>query len=224
MDTYPALAVQHSEGFRLDVAVVEWGLLDLSWGARFVRDHQGVALPQPADSLLDNWTDNDNVQDDRTPLSRQIVDGWVREYIAGSFRRPVCVAVTVPEDFRASMPGRWQYSGPFWGVQKDPSVQIHDTTAVRASLDRIRIEDFEGPWISQQDRSPIRAISTNQLARTITSMALLQAEWLVEEGRLADAQTIVTWAERFESTTVLGSTYGERIREIRANIDSNQEH
>ena len=223
MDTYPALAVQETEGLRPDVAVVERGLLDLSWGTRFIRDHQDVALPQPVDSLLASWTDRRDRYADRVTSSRQIINGWVREYIAGSFERPICLAVTVDEVFRTSLIGQWQYGGPFWVVQRDPLVRIHDTTVVKASIDRIGIDDFEGPWVSEQDRSPVRVISTKQLAGTITSMALLHAEWLVEEGRFTDAQTMVGWAERFQLRTVLGPVNGQRIRNIRDYIDSRNE-
>jgi len=51
MDTYPAQAVQVTEHFRPDVAVIEREHLGMSWSARFIREHQHVALPIPDKQL-----------------------------------------------------------------------------------------------------------------------------------------------------------------------------
>jgi len=217
MDTYPAMAVQEAQGLRPDVAVVERGLLNMPWGMRFYRDHLGVPIPLP-DSDLAALGPSRTEDGDLVHPADRIFAHWVQDQRDGSATRPVALAATVYRDFFDQVEDDLQYAGPYWRVVGRPLEQPRDTVALRASLAAIVPGDFVGPWVSDQDYSPIRGMTTRNLARSVTHSALVYAEELREAGRRDEALTTVNWAEQFEDSTELGPSLTDRINELRASL------
>lgn len=98
MDTYPALALQEVEGLRTDVAVVNRSLLNTTWYARFIRDHDKLSLPFP-DSQLDSLGAFKDPQGNLITVSDQILKAWLQQKANGGFSRPIAVSVTVDPGF-----------------------------------------------------------------------------------------------------------------------------
>ncbi|MGB6648149.1 MAG: tetratricopeptide repeat protein [Bacteroidota bacterium] len=223
MDTYPAMAVQETEGFRTDVTVVERGLLNLPWGLRFFRDHGEVPLPFE-DSELDQLSPLENDEGETVYPADLVLRGWVSGIRFGSYPRPVALAVTVYESFYEDYKEYLQYAGPYFLIHPAPPPGSRNVGALRQCLQGIEENDFEGPWVSGQDHSLIRGLYTKEIAKNITFSALSYAEEMIGEGKLKAAEKTLDWAEKFERKTELGPVYTRRIAELRDAATSGREY
>ena len=216
MDTYPPCAVQEVEGFRRDVAIVNCGTLNESWYARFVRDDEHVPLPFD-DEQLDHLTASNKDGNVVLP-SDKIFAGWIAQKSAGSLDRPLTVAVTVEETYYANARGNMRFAGAFLEWTDAVSAQIPDTEAVRAGLLETDPDAFTGPWVSEQDRSPIRRVFTKNIVRNVTHAALVYAEALMKEDRDAEADRWVRWADRVDKESELGPVFTEQVSHLKEEI------
>ncbi len=218
MDTYPTMAMQEVMGFRPDVAVVERGLLNVGWGRSFYADHIGVPFPFSHEELesLQPVSKDDG---DLSLPEAQILEAWVRLAREGRLSRPVALASTVYRSFFDEHREELQYAGPYLLLRDGRSPAI-DTLAIRRSLSRIIPGDFSGPWVSDQDKSPVRRAQTRTIVRNVTYSAIVYAEEKVKDRRLADAEAMLRWAEDFERSTELGPVFTHEIAALRQAVRS----
>ncbi|HET9250749.1 MAG TPA: hypothetical protein VFP58_01360, partial [Candidatus Eisenbacteria bacterium] len=183
MDTYPLLSLQEVERLRPDVAVVHTSLLRLPWYVRHIRDRYGVALPW-SDAQLDSLASC--CEEPRVDLSARILEGWADMKNAGKLETPMHVSITVPPDNLPSSlhPGMclvgatWEYRG---GTAPDV-----DTTAVRLSLEALRLADLRGPIASPRHRSPV--VHRSGIVENPVWCRLRYAEQAIASGRRKDAE------------------------------------
>jgi tetratricopeptide (TPR) repeat protein len=213
MDTYPPLAVQVAEGYRRDVAVVERGVLGTSQFQRFVRNDLGVPLPNE-ESNIESSADTEIGHGSIHDRSRRIFDGWLEQGADNSLERPITVAVTVDKSYYHRAEDHFRYAGPFLLWQSTPVDGTPDTTALAACLAGFHPEDFIGPWVSFQDRSPVRRIQAKRLAVNVTAAALAYAEALIDADRAPQALRVLTWAGEFEAMTELGPMFTQQIADL----------
>jgi len=219
MDTYPPCAVQEVEGFRRDVAIVNRGTLNENWYARFVRDSENVPLPFNDDQLEELTARRDGDGDGTITLpSDRIFAGWIAQKSAGSLKRPLAAAVTVEESYYSGARGSMRFAGAFFEWTDATSAQTPDTAAIRASLQGIDAGAFTGPWVSDQDRSPIRRVFTKNIVRNVTHAALVYAEALMKKDRNSEADRWVRWADRLDKESELGPVFTERISRLQEEI------
>lgn len=221
MDTFPAEAVQVTEGLRPDVAVVERGLLDTPTGRRFVRDHLDVQLPYD-ESVLDSLATGR--EDSVLTAADHILRGWTEQRAEGVFTRPIAFATTVAESYFKDYQDHLVYAGPFLLWQPGPVAAGVDTATIRTSLNAIRPRDFGGPWVGERDRSPIRRVYTKHLAKNITWSAIAYAQELIGAGRTREAADVLTWADTFERATELGPALTGEIERLRGELDRSGSH
>lgn len=219
MDTYPAQAVQVAEGFRPDVAVIEREHLGISWGYRFIRDHQNVSLPFP-DAQLDFMKDSTDASGNTISASDQVFRALIAQHGNGVALRPIAVAPTVEEGFYSWDKEHFKYQGMFFLWQPHHDDGIADTAAIRRCLAGIDPESFAGPWAGMKDRSPVRRRYTKEIARILFQMALTYSEALIHAGRFAGAEMTLRWLESFEERTELGSVSTEEILGLRKAISN----
>ena len=217
MDTYPPCAVQEVEGFRRDVAIVNRGTLNEDWYARFVRDGENVPLPFNDDQLERLTAGRDGDGNIILPSDR-IFAGWIAQKSAGSLDRPLAVAVTVEETYYASVRDNMRFAGAFLEWTDAASVQTPDTAALHASLQGTDPVAFTGPWVSDQDRSPIRRVFTKNIVRNVTHAALVYAEVLMKNGGVSEADRWVRWADQLDKESALGPVFAERISSLQEEI------
>lgn len=223
MDTYPAVALQEVEGFRPDVAVVNRSLLNTTWYARFIRDHYDLRLPFP-DSQLDSLVVFKDQQGNLVTVSDQILRAWLTQKAAGTFQRPIAFSVTVEPSVTAAIKTQLQIAGPFLLWQPSPARATPDTTLLRMNIASINSSDFTGPFVSPQDRSPIRHMYTKGIVRNVTATALKYSELLIQGGSFSEAQKWLSWAEEFEKTTELGPAFTEQIAGLKEAARKGAEH
>jgi hypothetical protein len=215
MDTYPPLAVQTAEGFRPDVVVVERGVLGTKQFQRFLQDERGVPAPNvdsSPESSSETEVDDGSIRD----RSRRIFDGWMEQSARDSLKRPIAIAVTVDESFYKQVEDHLRYAGPYLLWQATRAESTPDTMALAASLAGTRPEDFTGPWVSAQDRSPVRRTQTKRLAANVTAMAIAYAEALINGSDTSRAMQVLSWAREFEAMTELRPVFTERISDLEA--------
>jgi tetratricopeptide (TPR) repeat protein len=217
MDTYPPCAVQEVEGLRRDVAIVNRGTLNKDWYARFIRDNYGVPLPFD-DAHLDRL---DSYKDDQGNLvtpSDQIFRGWLDQKANGPFTRPLAVAVTVDESYWSSARNNMRFAGPFFQWCDATTAQTPDTASMHASVEGLTPDDFVGPWVSDQDRSPIRRVYTKNIARNVTETVTLYGESLLKANRLPEANRWANWADELDTKAELGPVFTERIAQLKERL------
>jgi len=215
MDTYPAVALQEVEEFRTDVVIANRSLLNTSWYARHLRDRYGVPLTfedDQLDSLKTHRDDDGNL----ILMADQIIEGWLELRQRNAFPRPIAIAVTVGDmSFAEDTKDHLTLAGPFHSWLPFPAENPEDTTMMRMSLADIDPEDFRGPLVSPQDRSPVRLVGTNRLVTNITAAALRYSQALIESGRAAEVFPMLKWAQGFEEKTALGPVFAEQIEELK---------
>jgi tetratricopeptide (TPR) repeat protein len=211
MDTYPAVALQEVENYRTDVAIVNYSLLNTAWYARFVRDKYGIQLPV-TDSELDALRAYQDENGNLITVSHQIMKGWLKQRKSGTFSRPIAISVTVGDrSFAEDTQDHLRLAGAFWLWLPEPADNPQDTSLMRISLSSVNPDDFAGPFVSAEDRSSVRIVSTNRIVTNVTALALAYSEALLESGLASEAFEILTWAEQFEKKTDLGPIFSERI-------------
>jgi tetratricopeptide (TPR) repeat protein len=217
MDTYPPCAVQEVEGLRRDVVVVNRGTLNEDWYARFIRDNYGVPLPLDDAHLVRLDSHKDDQGNLVTP-SDQIFRGWLEQKANGSLNRPLAVAVTVDESYWSSAKNNMRFAGAFFHWCDAATAQTPDTASMHASVEGLSPYDFAGPWVSDQDRSPIRRMYTKNIVRNVTETAILYCESLLKAGQLPAANRWTNWADELDKKAELGPVFTERIAQLKERI------
>lgn len=215
MDTYPIWVNQAIDRLRPDIAVVNYSLLNLPWYARHVRDRLRVPITHSdaaLDALLTEWRASEGQA--ATP-AKEIVKGWLDLQRSGSFGRPLAFAVTVPvESLPAESASRLMLVGPAWICTADTVRSDVNVDVLAKSLASIRAADFQGPFFSERDRSPVRrgaaALSTNIVAAWIR-----YAQVQFEAGNKRAALKSLDGAEEFARKTGSAEAYQSSIEELR---------
>lgn len=223
MDTYPAVALQEVDYFRSDVAVVNRSLLNTMWYARFIRDHYGLSLSLQ-DSQLDSLNAFKDQQGNLITVSDQILKAWLKQKASGVFSRPIAFSVTVDPSFTNAIKDHLQMAGPFLLWQPSPAEAVPDTAMLRMNLAYINSDDFAGPFVSPQDRSPVRRVYTKGIVKNITATALTYSDLLIKSGSFLEARKWLNWAEEFEKKTEFGPAFTEQIASQREAARQGFEH
>lgn len=214
MDTYPALAVQVTEGFRTDVAVVEREHPGIAWARRFLRTYKNVPFPRP-ESELASWKETTDSTGTITPVADRIFRAMIDANLPGSVSRPIAIAPTVDPAFYSTHAKGFRNHGMFMLWEGTCQNDVPDTAALRACISDVRTEEFTGAWTSTKDRSPVRRFYTNRIAGVISGLYLTYAEALIRAGRPADADEMLHRGEAFESRMVMGLISGDEIARLR---------
>ncbi|MBI5836007.1 MAG: tetratricopeptide repeat protein [Candidatus Eisenbacteria bacterium] len=194
MDTYPVLALQEAEGLRPDVAIVNLPLLNTRWYIRMVRDRYGLPLPC-SDAGVDSLQPFRSGGGEVMLIATQVARSWVDGVKAGTLRRPLTVALTVPEP--PADAGRFMFSGPYWLCMPDSAGARVDTALARRCLQTLDPRDFAGDAVGPNDRSPIRRLGTRRLPSNISAAAIRYMDALLYYDRRDDAAAMLPWLERF---------------------------
>lgn len=200
MDTYPALAVQITEGFRTDVTVLEREHAGIEWTRRFYSEHDHLRLPL-IEEASGGWHDTVSSRSAPASTDEQVLHALLEAHTRGKFSRPIALALTVDPAYLASDRKEFRLSGTYAlhvpGMHDAPP----DTAALRACLDGIVAEEFRGSWTSTRDRSPVRRFYTDGLAEIITELYGTYAGELAKAGRTADADEVRRKADAFLRVT-----------------------
>lgn len=191
MDTYPPLALQLTEDFRTDVGIINYSLLNTEWYPEVVARRYHLPLPK---------TEFLSYRDDAGVLvlkSKQLVGFWMSN--AEAMVRPFTVAVTVQERrFTEDSARHLQLAGGFYRylpAVEDPPV---DSDTLKKGLAALALDPFSGPMASNQDRSPIRRAWPPRLAHNILAVAMRQATLDYDDGNIAEARDLASWAEKLD--------------------------
>jgi tetratricopeptide (TPR) repeat protein len=194
MDTYPAVALQVTEGLRPDVTVVNLPLLNLDWYRRKLAA-QGAFPPSADSAALERLEGYEARDGEWVGVDRQMCTRWLDAIADGSFQRPLAVAVSVPDENAVEMSDRRSLAGPFWLIHSAAVETAVDTARVRESLANLDVDVVRGPFWSPADRSPIRRGSGSDLLRDNVASAVLS--YVREVRKSADPErtrAAVEWA------------------------------
>jgi hypothetical protein len=211
MDTYPVAALQ-AAGVRPDVVLVNRGTLNEPWYARYVRDELGVPLPFTEAELEGLRAREESGKGLWTPAD-QIIAGWLEMDARGSLGHPVTFANTVPESYAVRFTRPLQFCGAYTAVRHaEPDRPAVDVIA--SALEQFQPEAFFGPWVSEQDRSPVRITGTRNIVRNVTHSALTLAEQAAIAGDTAGFQRWLDYARAVDNGSALGPVFSDGIRQL----------
>jgi hypothetical protein len=182
MDTYPALALPATEGLRPDVTVVCLPMLELPWYRRQMARER--ALPATVSgAALDSLEVRAGPDGATVTVGQQVLGAWLEAIAAGSFARPLAVAISVPDVNAAGTKGRRSLAGPFWLVRPAAVEAETDTASVRASFANLDVQAVRGHCFSRLDRSPVRRMYTDHMHDNVAAMA---AHYVAAAAKAAD--------------------------------------
>jgi tetratricopeptide (TPR) repeat protein len=221
MDTYPAVALQHKEGLRPDVLVVNLSLLNLGWYARMLADRHSIPMPVEPGELESLHAYRDEEGGLVTP-AMQIVQGWVEMQPGGGLGQPLCAAVTVadPEGISGECE-RMVFCGPYFEITASTVESKTDLDRLAKSLEGLSPADFEGPFVSAGDRSPVRRAATDRIATNVTAAMLRYAIALAGSGRWTEAAEELAMAEAFDARILAGGQFDAEMDSLRLRIEEN---
>jgi tetratricopeptide (TPR) repeat protein len=214
MDTYPAQAIQVTENFRTDVAVIEKEHLGISWAYRFIRDHQKVSLPF-TDQQIETMNDSIDAKGNIITRADKVFKALIVQKQNNKMQQPITVAPTIEEKFVSPYKNNFKYKGMFYLWEEQEDNGIIDTTALQTCLSGINPDSFSGPWASVKDRSPIRRFYTKGVVEILFQIALTYSEGLIKADRIEDAEKTLKWLEIFENKTEAGEICKEEINRLR---------
>ncbi|HZF25094.1 MAG TPA: hypothetical protein VEZ88_02445 [Steroidobacteraceae bacterium] len=194
LDTYPALALQLTEGRRRDVVVVNLPMLHLWWYVQLV--HARYGLPFPADSaMLASRPMCGTGGGDTVCLGNLVLGEWRRLAAEGKLPRPLAVPW---ENMMPRGPGIFVRTGPLLLLKPTAESSV-DTAGVRRSLRGIEGRDFADPIVTPTDRSAVRIASASEkgMQLHLAWIAVIYGEELIRAHRLEDARDILEWVRRF---------------------------
>jgi hypothetical protein len=173
---------------------------------------------------LDSLSAFKDQQGNLITVSDQILKVWLKQKASGVFSRPIAFSVTVDPSFTNTIKDHLQMAGPFLLWQPSLAQAAPDTAMLRMNLANINSDDFAGPFVSPQDRSPVRRVYTKGIVRNITATALTHSDLLIKSGSFSEAQKWLSWAEEFEKKTELGPAFTEQIASLREAARQGIEH
>jgi tetratricopeptide (TPR) repeat protein len=223
MDTYPSIALQHKEGLREDVAVVNLSLLNMAWYARTMAERYDIPLPVAPDELESLQPVRDADGRVVTP-SAQIVRAWAGMLASGALTRPLCAAVTVDDlSLVADAEGRQVLCGPYIEIAAEPVSVDSDTSRLRVCLDEIVPSDFKGQFTSDLDRSPVRRSGSNRIGTNITSAMLRYIDAMIDAGRWSEAERMLGRAEDLNSHMLATDDLTSHLEKRRETLSSRKQ-
>jgi hypothetical protein len=89
---------------------------------------------------------------------------------------------------------------------------------MHTSLEGLSPDDFTGPWVSEQDRSPIRRTYTKNIVKTVTVTAVIYSELLLRAKRISEANRWASWADELDRKAELGPVFTERISQLKEGL------
>ena len=206
MDTFPPWAVQVTEGFRADVSVVNRSLLNSREYQTYVREV--VRLPADAGDVVVSQTDTLLPAD-------QVFRAWIHGKLGGSFPRPIALACTIDQDWYRAYAADFRFCGPFFLWSRDAGPGLSVASLAKISLEGVPPAQFIGPFVSDQDRSPIRHTTSNGLVELVIGTSVMNGTLSMKGGQLADAQRWIDWAEEVNTKAVHRLSMTEKIDELK---------
>ena len=122
------------------------------------------------------------------------------------FGRPIAISITVGDfSFAEGFEDHFNLMGAFnlWSDKKAES--NYDIDAVKTSLESLNINDFAGPFISAEDKSPVRIVSTRKIALNFTNLAVLVIKDKTALNQHDEALNMLQWAQRANKTIIKGT-------------------
>lgn len=223
MDTYPAVALQHKEGLRPDVVVVNLSLLNLGWYARLLAERHDLPMPPEIEKAgdLKPYRDEEGLI---VTAGTQTVQSWIEMQPTGGFDRPLCAAVTVANpDFTPDTCNRMVLCGPYYEIMPSAAESKIDLDRLAESLDGIDPVEFEGAFASLIDRSPVRRTATRKIASNITAAMLRYAAGLADAGRWDEAAEGLGRAEVFDSGILAAGQFTATMDSLRLRIEKHSQ-
>ncbi len=148
-------------------------------------------------------------------LSNMGIKGWLDMKTSGSFARPLTLAVTLDESLLSEIENHFRHVGSFLLWQPESADENQAIELLEKTLAGIRPFDFTGPWVSNQDRSPVRRLHTKYLVLNVTRAALAYCDALIQKKQYDLALETLDWTEEFEKVTEPGSMFTEQISLLR---------
>ena len=223
MDTYPAVALQETEGFRNDVTVMNYSLLNTRWYQQHIQSRYNVKFPL-SDEELDNLKATKDKSDRVKTVASRIMSELIKAKSENKFGRPIAISITVGDfSFAEGFEDHFNLMGAFnlWSDKKAES--NYDIDAVKTSLESLNINDFAGPFISAEDKSPVRIVSTRKIALNFTNLAILVIKEKMALNQRDEALNMLHWAQRANKTIIKDPDIAAELKKLEGSISTANE-
>lgn len=194
MDTYPLVALQEIEGLRADVAVLNVGMLNMSWYRRLMRERHALSLAGE-DSELPAVPGALALKGVPVMEHQLVMGAWLDAVREKRFGRPLVVVMGLEDDAYAPGTARHEVlGGPYW---EHPEVRVDaavDTARVRASFALLDRAAAGASYVGARDRSPVRRSFTEFMRDNIADLARRYADVVRSGGDETRSREAREWA------------------------------
>lgn len=220
MDTYPAVALQETEGFRGDVTVMNYSLLNTRWYQEHIQNRYNVRFPL-SDEELDNLKATKDKSDRVKTVASRVMKELVKAKSENKFGRPIAISITVGDfSFAEGFEDHFSLMGAYnlWSDEKAETK--YDLDAVKTGLESLNISDFAGPFVSAADRSPVRIVSTRKIALNFANLAVLVIKEKTALNQRDEALNMLQWALRANKTIIKDPGIAAELKKLEDSISN----
>lgn len=214
MDTYPAVALQEAEGYRLDVTVMNYSLLNTRWYQDHIQNRYDIKFPLSAAELdsLKPFQDKDGVI---KTVASQIMARLLEAKSKNKFERPLAISITVADSgFAQGYENHFVLEGPYKLWTDKPSDNRYDLDAIRSGLEGLDLSEFKRPFASEADRSPVRKVTAGMVANNFIHLAILYIDQEKAMNQTDKAKAMLQWAQRADSLVVKSPEAAEQLKQL----------
>jgi tetratricopeptide (TPR) repeat protein len=223
MDTYPAVALQETEGFRSDVTVMNYSLLNTRWYQQHIQNRYDVKFPLSGEEL-DNLKATKYKKDKIKTVASRIMGEIIKAKAENRFERPLAISITVGDfSFAEGFEDHFVLMGAF-NLWNDEGVETnYDLDAVKNSLESLNINDFAGPFVNAADKSPVRMVSTRKIALNFPNLAILVIKEKMAQSQRDEALDMLQWALQVEKVVIREPEMAAKLEQIKSDILAEKE-
>ncbi|UCE65035.1 MAG: hypothetical protein JSU85_09135 [Candidatus Zixiibacteriota bacterium] len=220
MDTYPAVALQETEGFRSDVTVMNYSLLKTRWYQEHIQNRYNIKFPL-SDEELDKLKATKDKKDKLKTVTSRIMEEVIKAKADNRFDRPIAISITVGDfSFAEGFEDHFILKGAYNLWSDDVVESNYDVDAIKSSLESLNISDFSGPFVSAADRSPVRIVSTRKIALNFANLAILVINEKTAMNQPDEALSMLRWAEQANKTIIKDPEIAAELKELEDSISN----
>jgi len=218
MDTYPAVALQETEGFRRDVTVMNYSLLNTRWYQQHIQDRYNARFPM-TDEELDSLKATKDKKDKLKTVASRIMGEIVKAKAENRFDRPLAISITVGDfSFEEGFKDHFVLMGAYNLWSDEETEPNYDLDAIKTSLKSLNFNDFAGPFVSAADKSPVRIVSTRKIALNFPNLAILVIKEKMAQNQRDEALDMLQWAQRAEKVVIKEPEIAAKLEQIKSDI------
>lgn len=222
LDTYPALCLQSVDGYRTDVAVINYNLLNLPWYVELMATRWQLPLPMSRQQMENYIPEPETTAEDGSPvytlLSDAVLRAWSKSKAAGALTKPMMIASTCDRGFHRNWSSHLRSVGYGYEWVQSGTDKV-DVAAVTRSLEGLDGAALAGRPCTEMDKSSVRrSVAAGFSAGPPLFAGLTAAQQLAGEGKKDEATTLLATLRSLARSARVEAEYAEYFGQLETSL------